>query len=356
MKTCIRLLLAAGGALAGLAAAGAAGAAPIGDALDRPSAVTPLAARAVLLGGAQTGGRLVAVGERGIVALSDDGGAQWRSVAVPASVTLTAVRFTGTHGFAVGHGGTVMTSDDAGSHWTRRLDGRQAARLALLSAQDSGDDAAIRDARQLVADGPDKPFLDVLAFDARHALAVGAYGLAFHTQDGGAHWTPWMARLDNPRGLHLYAIRARGQRIVIAGEQGLVLQSDDAGRHFRRIDTPYKGSFFTLELPADDEIVLAGLRGNVWRSSDAGRQWTQVPVAVPASITGSALQADGSVLMVNQAGMVLTVQGGTLVPLRTTTDTGSPPPLNAVLPRADGSLVTLGMQGVALVPPPGAKP
>ena len=206
-------------------------------------------------------------------------------------------------------------------------------------------DAFFRRAEQLVADGADKPFLDVLMFDARRLLAVGAYGIAFHSDDAGATWQPWMDRLDNPRALHLYALRRTGDTLLLAGEQGLLLRSDDGGRHFRRLASPYKGSFFTAELPSSQEIVVAGLRGNVWRSTDGGGSWSQLATPAPASVTASALRTDGSLVLVNQAGMVLTgrdaLQPLPLKPL---------PLLNAVLARADGSLLALGLQGAIALP------
>jgi photosystem II stability/assembly factor-like uncharacterized protein len=326
-------------------------AAPVAEALERPALAARHPERAVLLGAAQaavqTGQRLVAVGERGLVVLSDDAGRTWRQAPTPVSVTLTAVRFVGPQGIAVGHGGTVLTSDDAGATWTRRLDGRQAARLVLQAAEASGDAAALRAAQQLVSDGPDKPLLDVCMLDARRALAVGAYGLALASEDGGRTWAPWTVRLDNPKGLHLYAVRARGNAIVIAGEQGLVLRSDDGGKRFSRLALPYKGSFFTLEMPADEHIVVGGLRGNLWRSDTAGATWVQLPVPAPVSITGSALRPDGSMLFVDQAGTVLAGRDGTLSPLPRTPIL---PPLNAVLARHDGGLLLLGVQGAVTLP------
>jgi photosystem II stability/assembly factor-like uncharacterized protein len=329
----------------------AAAAAPVGSALDRPALATRQAAQSVLLGAAQAGERLVAVGERGIVVLSDDNGRTWQQAQVPVSVTLTAVRFTDArHGIAVGHGATVLTTEDAGSTWTRRLDGRRAADLALQAAQAGGDPKAVQVAQQFVQDGPDKPLLDVLTLDTQRALAIGAYGLLLGTEDGGRTWASWMSRLDNPRGLHLYAVRARGPRIVIAGEQGLLFVSDDGGRSFVRLVTPYNGSFFTAELPADGEIVVAGLRGNVWRSTDSGGRWTQLPTPMPASVTGSALRADGSVLLVNQAGAVLAGRDGPFVALKT----APMAPLSAVLVRRDGSLLALGLRGASSLPAGGA--
>ncbi len=52
----------------------------------------------------KAGNRLVAVGERGIVLLSDDAGLNWKQVDVPVSVTLTGVQFVSPmKGWAIGH-------------------------------------------------------------------------------------------------------------------------------------------------------------------------------------------------------------------------------------------------------------
>ena len=335
--TFIPVLLAAATAPGAMAAASA-----VGPALERPAIEARAASHAVLLGAAHAGQRIVAVGERGIVVLSEDGGASWRQASAPVSVTLTAVRFANAeHGFAVGHAGTVLTTDDGGKTWTRRLDGKRIAEVELEAAQASGDAAALKSAQRLAADGADKPLLDVLVLDARHAVVVGAYGLALVTEDGGATWKSWRSRLENPKELHYYSARQRGSRIAIAGEQGLLLQSTDAGQSFKAVATPYKGSFFTAELPSDHEIVVAGLRGNVWRSTDGAATWSQLPSPMPVSITGSALRPDGSLVLVNQAGMVLTADGNALRPLATP----ALPPLNAVLPLDANRLLALSING-----------
>lgn len=322
-----------------------------GAALDRAALVSRSPTRAVLMGAAQAGQRLIAVGERGIVALSDDGGGSWRQVATPTSVTLTAVRFFDeAHGLAVGHGGTVLGTADGGQTWVRRLDGRQIATLEVDAAKVGGDAAQTKFAERLRAEGPDKPLLDVLMLDAKRALVVGAYGLAYATSDAGATWTSWRRRLDNPKELHLYAVRQSGDRIVMAGEQGLLLLSADGGQSFRRLLTPYEGSFFTAELLANDSILVAGLRGNVWRSTDSGRQWEQLPSPVPASVTASAVRPDGSVLLVNQAGLLMAVGAGGA---GLTTLQGRPlPPLNAVLPLDGLRTLVLSNQGLQLLSPP----
>lgn len=287
--------------------------AAVGAALERPALPVRAPEHAVLLAAAPSGRGLIAVGERGLAVLRDRASGRWLQQAAPTSVTLTAVRFVdGQHGIAVGHGGTVLTTADGGQAWQARLNGRQIAALALDDAKASGDPARLKDAERLVADGPDKPLLDALAWDARHLLVVGAYGIALHSDDGGQRWKSWMGRLPNPRGLHLYAARRIGERLLVVGEQGLVLTSDDGGASFRALASPYKGSWFTAEMLSADAWVIAGLRGNVWRTADGGATWQQIPSPAGASITASALDAQGQLLLGNQAGIVLRAEAGGL--------------------------------------------
>lgn len=314
-RTMITRALAVAVGLSALAApARAAG--PEGEALARTAIEVRRPASAFLMDAALAGSRLVAVGERGLVLLSDDQGASWRQARVPVSVGLTAVHFADERtGMAVGHGGVVLGTTDGGESWTRLLDGRAAAELALAAAHARDDQDAVREAARLVEEGPDKPLLDVLMLDRDNALVVGAYGLVFRTRDGGDSWQPLMAGLDNPDGLHYYAIARHGDRILLAGEQGLLNLSEDGGRHFRGLDSPYQGSFFAAELPSARELVVAGLRGNVWRSADGGHGWQRLASPVDASVTASALLPDRQLLLGTQAGVFLRLTGDRLEPL-----------------------------------------
>ena len=330
-----------------ISAAAASSAQPraVGEALGRPAVTVRGAERAVLLSASRADKRLVAVGERGIVVLSDDEGLSWRQAATPTSVTLTAVHFTDRDGWAVGHGGVVLASSDRGERWTVQLDGRRAAQTVLEAARSSNDPKALSEAQRLVAEGPDKPFMDIVVRGERKLLAVGAYGLALASEDGGKSWVSWVPRLPNPKGLHLYAARQRGDKLLLAGEQGLVLLSTDGGSSFRRIDTPYKGTFFAAEFLGDQDIVLAGLRGNALRSLDGGTTWAPIASPMPVSITASALDVDGRLVSANQAGFVMSLQADQLVP-----SNGKPlPAINGLLPLGGGKALALTVQGAKLV-------
>lgn len=332
--------------LATLASFGSAWAAPVGSALDRPAVTVLSPSRAVLLGAALVGTRWVAIGERGLVVLSDDDGHTWKQAQVPVSVTLTAVAFADDrHGFATGHGGTVLATDDRGLTWTRLLDGRTIAPLVQQAARRSADVALQKAADRMVAEGPDKPLLDLIVSSTSEVFVVGAYGLALSTTDSGKTWSLRTAGLDNPRNLHLYAVRRRGATVAIAGEQGLLLWSEDAGASFHRVAVPYQGSFFALELLGSKEIILAGMRGNVWRSADAGSSWQQLPVPSPSAITGSSRRPDGGYVLANQAGELLTGKGDVLALVK------SPrlPPLTGVISVSGEALLALSVEGAHLV-------
>lgn len=314
------------------------------EALQRPALVIEQAENAMLLGVTRAeNGRLVAVGERGLVVLSDDSGESWRQVPAPVSVSLTAVRFVGSQGVAVGHGGVVLISSDSGESWSLSLEGRRAAELVLVNAKASKNPELLEYAQLMLEEGPDKPFLDVALREDGRILAVGAYGLVLASKDFGKNWTSWMGRLDNPEGLHLYSVSQRGPVIVIAGERGLLLRSEDRGEHFSAIQTPYAGSFFTTELLSRDEMIIAGLKGILLHSRDGGRSWKQVENRVQASFTDSSLAADGTLYLADQAGRILIWERGGLVQ----TNRNPQPALNAVLPINDQKVVLLSTRGVS---------
>ena len=344
------------GVLAG--ASGAAGVAPL-DPLQVPAAISPLAVRSPLLAVARAGTRLVAVGQRGHILTSDDQGAHWLQAEVPVSTDLVALQFpSAQHGWAVGHDGVILHSSDGGRRWERQLDGRQAAALMQAAysqgARSKESDAALTEARRMLADGPDLPFLDVCFTDERHGYAVGAFNLIFTTSDGGAHWVPASERADNPRSQHLYGIRAvrtsdaagvTRDDITIVGELGLVLRLDPASQRFTAVPTPYPGTFFGL-LATPDLLLAYGLRGNAWRSLDAGKSWQQIATQVQTGLTGAALLDDGRIALVSQGGQLLlsSDQAASFKVLAGI----KPVPIFGVSPAGGKALALVGARGVRI--------
>jgi photosystem II stability/assembly factor-like uncharacterized protein len=272
---------------------------------------------------------------------------------VPSSSDLVAVAFsTPTQGWAVGHDGIVLRSTDAGTTWARVLDGRQAGTLMLehyqREAAKLGDakaaDALLKEAERFAAQGAENPFLDIAFENASTGYLVGAFGLIFRTTDGGASWQPMLHAIDNPKALHLYAVRAVGGEVYVAGEQGLLLKLDRGTDRFRALELPYKGTLFGIT-GTPRALLVHGLRGTLLRSTDAGRSWQPVNTGLQVGLTASHTDAQGRIAVVSQAGHVLVSvdDGASFAPAKL----DKPLPAAAVALVGPSTLVIGGPRGLA---------
>jgi len=217
----------------------------------------------MLLDVARAGTRIVAVGEHGIIVLSDDAGKTFRqATAVPASVTLSAVYFSDAeHGWAVGQWGVILASTDGGEHWT-------------LQRSDAS---------------TDQPLFSVYFKDAQHGWAVGLWSLMLATQDGGRTWS--QVTLPAPPGggkadRNLYKVFANHEgHLFVVAEQGTVLRSRDDGASWEYRSTGNKGSLWTGTVAADDTLFVGGLLGHLYWSHDDGDSWTALDSGSSGSIT-----------------------------------------------------------------------
>lgn len=316
------------------------------DVLDLPAKPSSLAVRSPLLDVAAAGEHLVAVGQRGHILYSDDGGKIWKQANVPVSSDLTAVHFaTRTQGWAVGHDSVVLHSSDGGNSWTKQLDGRQLGRLMLdFYAKRPDAERWLEEAARIEREGADKPFLDVWFEDERNGFIVGAFNLIFRTRDGGQSWEPWADRTDNPSAYHLNAIGSDGHDLFIAGEQGLLLRLNRQTERFEALASPYEGSFFGMT-GQPGAVLVYGLRGHVFRSTDSGASWVQIPTGLPVSFTAAARDTSGHLYLFSQAGHTLRSGdgGATFVPV----EIGPLAPVSGAVVQAETGLVLVGSRGLS---------
>jgi photosystem II stability/assembly factor-like uncharacterized protein len=301
------------------------------DVLDTPAAIAPRATAGLFNGLARAGSRIVAVGQRGHIVLSDDGGTSWKQARVPVASDLVAVAFpTPMHGWAVGHDGIVLHSADAGASWTRQLDGRALGKV--LGYAD----------KRLAEQGAENPFLDVWFSDERTGFVVGAFNLILRTEDGGRSWQPWLDRTENPKSLHLYAIREAAGHLYVTGEQGLLMRLDGEAGRFRALKTPYEGTYFGLTGNAKG-VVAFGLRGNAFRSTDGGKSWNKVETGLQVGLTGGT-EHHGHLVLVSQAGHLLVSRddGASFAPVKIERAV----PGAAVIGAGTGYVVVAGPRGL----------
>ena len=294
----------------------------------------------------QAGERLVSVGERGQVLLSDDHGDNWRSVDSGVKNTLTAVEFYDDQvGLAVGHGSNILKTSDAGATWHPVLRGMQLAELTRNAAADADAEQAARLERFAlrIEDGAaSDPLFALLFLDARTVFVVGAYGMALRSDDAGESWRVWMAHVDNPQELHLYAIGRVGEVLYLAGEQGYLARSFDQGQSFGQLETEYAGSFFALHGTARGEVIAAGLQGQVVRSVDQGESWQRLDSAQTMTLIDVREDRQGHLMFAALNGDVQVLVGDALHALGPEGNA----PLSAFAVDARGNLLAVGALGI----------
>ena len=267
------------------------------DVLDVPAQMRHALTKVTLLAIVPAGPRLVAVGSRGIIIVSDDQGKTWLQSQVPVQSDLLSVQFpTASDGWAVGHDGVVLHTADGGKTWVKQLDGRIAGAAFTKFYTDMGPagEAELRTMGVNYKAGAALPILDVWFEDTQTGYGVGSYGMLIATHDGGKSWEPWLHRIDNKERLNLNAVRGIGKEIYIVGERGLVFQLDRSRGYFTKTATGSAGSFFGIA-GNGDVLVTFGLRGVVYRQEN-GKPWEAVSLVgdqtTVAGIASSATSAN----------------------------------------------------------------
>lgn len=246
-----------------------------------PAEIAPQASQSLLIAVTRAGDRLVTVGSRGHILVSDDEGARWNQVEVPVNNLLTAAFFEDAQrGWVVGHDATILFTEDGGSTWA----------VQHFNASMH-------------------PLFDVTMFGNGRGLAIGAYGLAMQTEDGGAHWEQVDDEVLTESGMHLNAIaRLADQRYVIVGESGYIAQSTDAGQSWSMLESPYESSLFSVAAHGPSGIIMGGLRGNVFATANLDEgEWSRLDTNSVQSIFGISEDGQGGYWLAGLNGTLLHV-------------------------------------------------
>jgi len=360
----------------------------------------------LLLSVTRAGDRLVAVGEFGHVALSDDNGKTWRQAkTVPTQSTLTSVVFIDANtGWAAGHDKTIVITADGGETWTTQYNrelstaagipleprGRPAEAApvedpslapgegaAPVDGAAPGDDAMPADDTAAVDDPgastsqdgfvdsdttgtepePDVPFLGLVFTSPTHGFAVGGFNYAAETTDGGKTWTPRRLVKSASDDFHLNsAFAGPDGSLFVPSELGQIYRSLDGGASWDIVQTPYEGSFWGGLMLKDGSILVLGMRGNVWRTRDKGATWEQLaPEMTPESLASGIQLDDGSIILVGIGGVILRSKddGATWDAALSQTDRKG---IAAVAQGHDGTLLLMGESGLREKPLEAPKP
>ena len=267
-----------------------------------PSRVEPLASQSLLLDIIRIGeNKLIAVGERGHIILSDDG-QTWQQANVPVQATLTAVYFVDQqHGWAVGHDATILVSVDGGQTWQI----------------------------QQYLPETEKPLLDVLFFNQKQGVAIGAYGMFYRTDNGGETWRieyhnellfpedqdyldelkqeDEEAYLDEQQSIlpHFNRIIYVNNKLYMVGEIGLIAASEDFGQHWQKLEEVYTGSFYDIKLLKNGDLLASGLRGHLFVSADQAKTWQKIVINSTALLNSIVVAEQKKLYVLGNNGVLL---------------------------------------------------
>lgn len=283
------------------------------------SAIPLRSDRTIILAAKAQGQRVVAVGERGAVFVSDNGGIDWKSFRTQkATRTLTSVAaFDDKIWIGAGHGGTLLRSEDG-------------ARSAQLIETDAGKDA----------------FLGLTILGPGSALAYGAFGLMIRSDDTGRTWKRQQV-IDKEFDRHINRVIVGKDMLLLVGESGTLAKSTDGGLSWTKLNSPYEGSYFGATTTPGGAMLIFGMRGNIYRSTDQGANWQKIVVPTKVPFLGATILRNNTLVLTAGLGWVaISDDDGQTFRLKRAATRG----LAGAFERNDGTLLTYGEGGIHAVP------
>lgn len=215
------------------------------------------------------GDRGIAVGARGDIQTTTDGGKTWAKSKIDTELALLGVHLDSSRAIAVGQTGALFLKS-ADSAW-QKVDSNTTKRLFAVRSSAEG-----------------------------VAVAVGEFGAIQLSQDGGKTWhslaIDWaLMGTDGGAEPHLYGVDIAADGAISAvGEFGLVIRSTDGGRSWKRHNFG-TASLFAIEIREDGVGYAVGQDGYALKTSDRGLTWQCIDVGSKAILNGVSSTPDGKV-------------------------------------------------------------
>ncbi len=269
---------------------------------------------------ARTADVIVAVGARGAVVASDDGGKTWRRENLRIPDTITTPTLIGVTAcpdgrlVALDAGRRVWISEDAARTWTAKdlptpenpmaltcdPGGRiwvVASFSTILTSADNGESWS-----QTSFDD-DLMFTTIQFLDAKQGVITGEFGAVLTTLDGGATWNRDHVIPNEfyPQGAY-FATLDEGW---VAGLNGAILYTRDGGAHWTHETTGVGVPLYAFAVDGERLYALGGFGTVIART---GNTWQAIPErAGPAYLRAALFLDDGRLLVAGGAGTLRTV-------------------------------------------------
>lgn len=270
----------------------------------------------LMLDAVRAGAQVIAVGEWGAVRRSGDGGKRWERVKVPTEETLTAVQFPDPkHGFAVGHHGTVLATDDGGARWVLRSPDPKSAEPLLgvffftpqygfavgtFGTLNQTDDGARTFHARDIGQG-DKHLKAIQGNPHGDVVIASEQGTVFCSSDHGRNFR----RVETGYAGSFWGVAFVGDAFLVYGMRGTVYRSTDRCQTWASVPSQTQAGLSAAAVLSPTSVVLAGADGAVLLSMDAGRSFVRAPFQGHETITAAAPVGNGEVLLLGRADPII---------------------------------------------------
>lgn len=135
---------------------------------------------------------------------------------------------------------------------------------------------------------------NIVLAERQEVIVAGEFGLILHSQDNGESWVrrAGYAALGEQQVRYWLAGDWRDERVVLVGAGGAIVQSADSGRSWTDLDSPSQEGIFGALLNDMDELLIFGavglagvFDGNEWHLADRTQlrllSWLRTPVTLP---------------------------------------------------------------------------
>ena len=245
------------------------------------------------------GNKIVAVGDRGLVLRSNDGGETWERDNLPEPTALLGVAFAGDKTVAVGQEGKIYVHTP-GSGW-KKVESTTKERLLNVAGNTSG-----------------------------LLVAVGAFGAVIRSTDFGSTWQnaqpKWLEIGDADAGggaltgaagePTIYAVQVlEDGTVFIGGELSFIVRSTGGEdwtlvNQAKASEEEIAPSINAISIRNDGTGFAVGQAGTILRTSDGGATWNAVNSSTSANLLSVASLKSGEVVAVGMRTTIRSDDGG----------------------------------------------
>ncbi|RYU93589.1 YCF48-related protein [Emticicia agri] len=199
-----------------------------------------------------------AVGEKGYIMYSEDGGTNWKYILIDATLSFDDIQFVNEQtGFVVGskdHDHYIIKTTDGGKHWQKIFLNNSINSLLKIFFLDENTGWAVGTSRTIMkttngglnwfAQSHDpysqEHLLSVFFVNSNHGWATGSLGVILNTTDGGNSW-------HNQTSPDVFSgffdvVFLNQQKGIIVGEDGAIVRTNDGGNTWK-LDSAARSNF-----------------------------------------------------------------------------------------------------------------